>query len=105
MRDRADTLFDDARIAMLQDGREMIAEHAAKSRLQSGSTVKRACSICEARTDEALRACLDSVTTKTEHRGRKWHRLLDDVEASLKEHFRDLPETLKPFLLVVGAAH
>ncbi|API58742.1 hypothetical protein BSL82_04950 [Tardibacter chloracetimidivorans] len=100
IRRRADKIFARCRENVQDDINAILAEHSAVGRLQSGATITRTVRAFETRSAEALGTIFESVTTRTDHRGREWRKMLNDVQEALDAQMDAAPDFLKRTFLV-----
>lgn len=81
---RAQELFGRAHSAIADDFQGMFADHSAKGRLGSGTTIIRAIEIFRRRMSEALTQIQTEVGGQVEHRGRRWRAANRAVLAALE---------------------
>ena len=102
---RAQSAFDRSRVSMDGKIEEMMGDHAAKGRLQSGATVKAAVRIFEDHSNRALRQTLDEAAKLIEHRGRAWTDAMDGMSEALDSHLAKAPEHLAKAVHVADHAN
>lgn len=83
---RADRLFGVADAFTQADAQAITAEHAAKGCLQSGATIARIGKAFAERSCEALDESLASVSSRVDHRGRKWRNMMALIDEAIDRH-------------------
>jgi hypothetical protein len=95
---RGAAIFQAAKRDIEADLNAMAADHAARGRLQSGVTARRAITIYEEQTGLALQRALDEAAKLIDHHGRKWDGAMAGIRAALEKHLAAAPEILRiPF--------
>lgn len=100
---RADRLFETARNASRKDAKIIMAEHSAKGLLRSGNTIVRVTAAFHERSRTALEEALRSVAVRVDHRGRKWRKMLEEIEAAIDRHMDLAHETIGDVAQVAGS--
>jgi hypothetical protein len=92
---RACVLFEQTRAEAKKEFLKVVNDHAARGLLASGATLKRFVSAHEATTLEALDRALESISLRVDSRGRRWRRMVADVESELSNHLSKSERLLK----------